>query len=306
MQITQSKTGAGGIVPIPIEPVSALTRTLQVTGWEWKHFLSNRSSWMIGGAAFCFFTGLLAVRNQWGAVLGTTALGQLAELVYDLMLIFGVMLPFLVTDQVAHDYQERMHELLMTTAIPTSIYVLGRYLAAVLISFCLGLALLAAQLLVNLALPFIYPIYPAVNALTTLSLWARLTLPAGLLAGSLCFCLGTLFPRVTAVPKIATSLAWVILALDNDPTDLTWRAYWNPTGAGMITLAYKHFQDLAEAGLKTALNPAGGSELILHLQQNLPDLQPWLAPFLALAGIGLLLGLLTVAGFRRFRSSMNA
>ncbi len=301
MEITQSKTWKG-----PTRPVPFLTSTLQVTGWEWKHFFANRASWMIGGAAFCFFAGLLAIRNQWGAVVGTTALGQMAELVYDLMLIFGVMLPFLVTDQVAHDYQERMHELIMTTAIPTRIYILGRYLAAVLISICLGLVLLAAQLLVNLTLPLMYRNFPPASVLITLALWARLTLPAGLLAGSLCFCLGTFFPRVTAIPKIATSLAWVILALDNDPTDLTWRVYWNPTGAGMVTLAYKHFQDLAEVGLKTTLNPAGQAELILHLQQHLLDLRPWLAPFLALAGIGVLLGLLAMVNFRRFRGSMNA
>ena len=125
----------------------------RLTGWELSHFLASQSSRVLGAAAFCFFAGLLMVRNQWGYVLGTTALGQLAELVYDLMLIFGLILPFLVTDQVAHDYQERMHELLMTTAVSSRIYVLSRYLAALLISLGLAILLLAAQLLVNLVLP---------------------------------------------------------------------------------------------------------------------------------------------------------
>ena len=177
------------------EPVFALKKIMRVTGWELKHFGTGRSNWALAIAAFCFFIGLLGVRNQWGYILGTSAVGQLAELVYDLMLIFGIMLPFLVTDQVAHDYHERMHELLMTTAIPTYIYVLGRYLAVLLISLGLTISLLVAQLLVNIALPVIYPQFPPADPLITLSLWVRLTLPAGMLVGSLCFCLGTLFPR---------------------------------------------------------------------------------------------------------------
>ena len=150
--------------------------------------------WALGIAAFCFFTGLLGVRNQWGYVLGTSALGQLAELVYDLMLVFGVILPFLITDQVAHDYQERMHELLMTTALPTRIYVLGRYLAVLLISLGLAICLLIAQLLVNLALPMMDTHFPSANPFITFSLWVRLAFPAGTLLASLCFCMGTLFP----------------------------------------------------------------------------------------------------------------
>jgi hypothetical protein len=301
MAVVQNLASTAGIRPVP-----GWKKTLEVTAWELRHFGASRSGWALGAAAFGFFVVLLGVRNQWGYVLGTTAMGQMAELVYDLMLVFGVVLPFLVTDRVAHDYQERMHELLMATAVPTRIYVLGRYLAALFVSLGLAITLLAAQLLVNLALPAMDARYPPANPITTFSLWARLTLPAGLLVGSLSFCLGTLFPRLTAIPKLAISIAWIILALDNDPTDLTWRAYWNPSGAGMITLVYQHFQDLAESGLKTALGPAQQAELILRLQQSLPDLRPWLGPFLALAGIGLLLGLLAIASFQRFRSSMNA
>ena len=288
-----------------LAPVSSLKKTLRVTGWELKHFSASRSMWALGIAAFCFFTGLLGVRNQWGYVLGTSALGQLAELVYDLMLVFGVILPFLITDQVAHDYQERMHELLMTTALPTRIYVLGRYLAVLLISLGLAICLLIAQLLVNLALPMMDTHFPSANPFITFSLWVRLAFPAGMLLASLCFCMGTLFPRVTAVPKLASCLAWIILALDNDPTDLTWRAYWNPTGAGMITLAYNQFQELAKKGLKGLLGAGQQAELILRFQQNLPDLRPWVGPFAALTVIGLLLGLLTVVSFQRFRGVMN-
>jgi len=287
--------------------VPTLEKIIQVASWELKHYSSNRSSWAQSAAAFFLFLILMVVRNQWGYILGTTAVGQLAELAYNLMLIFGIMLPFLVTDRVAHDYQERMHELLMATAVPTHVYVLGRYVTTLLISLCLAIVLLVSQLLVNLILPMVYTNFPAADPVVTLSLWLRLTLPAGILVGSLCFCLGTLFPRITAIPKIAMGIAWIILALDNDPTELmrTGRAYWNPTGAGMITLAYKQFQDSASNRLKNTLGAVQRADLIMCLQQSLPDLRPWIGPFLILAVIGLLLGFLTIISFRRFRSVMN-
>jgi len=284
-----------------IEPMSGSKKLIKVVSWELKYYIANQTTWVLYAAAFCFLLGIVSVRNQWGYLLGTTTLGQLAELVYDLMLIFGVMLPFLVTDRVAHDYQQRMHELIMTTPIPTRVYVLGRYLAALLISLSLAIALLAAQILVNFGLALIYSHFPIPDPVTTLMFWGVLTLPVTVLICSLCFCLGTLFPRVTALPKLAECIAWIILALDNDPTDLSWRVYWNPTGAGLMTMAYKQFQDLVQKGLARPLGAAQQAEFILRIQQNMPDVRPWIGPFVALAGIGLLLVFLAVFSFRRFR-----
>ena len=288
-----------------IKSMPAWKKVVKVTGWELKYHVANQTSWVLYAAAFCSFIGILSVRNQWGYLLGTTALGQLAELVYDLMLIFGVMLPFLVTDMIAHDYQQRMHELLMSTSIPTRVYVFGRYLAAVLVSLGLAISLLVSQLLINFVLPLLDNQFPTANPAATLSFWIRLTLPTAILVCSLCFCLGTLFPRLTALPKLAACIAWIILALDNDPTDLTWRAYWNPTGAGMITLLYEEFQELVQKGLPAILGSVQQAEFIQRIQQFMPDLRPWAGPFLALAGIGMLLGFLTVISFNRFRNCLN-
>ena len=94
-------------------------RIIPVAAWELRYTASSSATWGLAGAAFFFFAALVAVRNTWGPLVGTTALGQLAELAYDLMLVFGVMLPFLVTDTVAHDRRQRMHELLMTSSLPT-------------------------------------------------------------------------------------------------------------------------------------------------------------------------------------------
>ena len=73
----------------------------------------------------------------------------------------------------------------------------------------------------------------------------------------------------------------------------------------MITLAYNQFQELAKKGLKGLLGAGQQAELILRFQQNLPDFRPWVGPFAALTVIGLLLGLLTVVSFQRFRGVMN-
>ena len=120
-----------------------------------------------------------------------------------------------------------------------------------------------------------------------------MALPAALLVCGLCFSLGSLWPRHTALPKLAACIAWVILAFDQDPTDLSWRAYWNPTGAGMITLLGDQYQRAVQAAS------------VLSLQQAVPNLQPWLGPFLVLAAVGALLGLASAFGFRRFRETLQ-
>jgi len=269
-----------------------------VAAWELRYFVAVPASWALAGAAFSFFVALSAVRNTWGPVVGTSALGQLAELAYNLMLVFGVMLPFLVTDRVAHDYRQRTHELLMSTALSTRDYIWGRWLAGLAVAFGLALLMLLAQVLVNFGLRFVDPAaYPAADLALTLRGWAVLALPAGIAIGSLCFCLGTLWPRVTTLPKLAVTVAWVILAFDMDPTDLTWRAFWNPTGAGLITLLADRFQ-------QAALTASSAADL-LRLQQVAPSLRPWAGPYWALALIGVLLALVTALGFRRFRECLQ-
>ncbi len=281
-----------------------------VTAWELRRLQVNLASWLQAGGAFFFFLALLWLRNRWEAggplvILGTTSFGQLAELVYGPMLVLGVILPFLVADRVAHDYRERMHELLMTSAIPTWIYVGGRYLACLAVSLGMAALMLAAQLLVNELLPGLETGYPIADPSVTLIFWGRVALPAAILVGSLCFSLGARFPRYTVIVKVAICIAWVILALDQDPRDLGWRAYWNPTGAGMITILFTRFLQQAQANLQNVTPTTRQAEIVLRLQQQMPDLHPWLGPSLVLAVFGIFLGALSALGFRRFRDILE-
>lgn len=301
------------------EPVEILSKANQTSGlnmlaavtlWELRRLRVNLASWLQAGSALLFFLALLCIRNRWDTggplvIVGTTNFGQLAELIFDLMLVYGVILPFLVADRVAHDYRERMHELLMTSAVPTWAYVGGRYLACLLVSLNMAVLMLAAQGLVNALLPAIDPSYPAAQMSAALVFWALVVLPSAVFVGSLCFSLGTQFPRYTVIVKVAACIAWVILALDQDPRDLGWRAYWNPTGAGMITTLLTRFLQDAQASLQQVTGAARQTEVVLHMQQAMPNLTPWLGPYLVLAGLGIVLATLSALGFHRFRDILG-
>lgn len=280
-----------------------------VMTWELRRLWSERFVWILAGAAFFSFVFVLWARNRWVVVdtlpiVGTTRFGQLGELTSGLMLIFGLMLPFLAADGVAHDYRQGVHEILMATAIPTWAYAWGRYLASLLV--CLGLAviLLAAQLVMNTAFSLTDATYPPPDPVAGLLLWTVIALPATVLVCSLCFGLGALFPGFTAVTKLAACMAWVFLALDQDPRDLGWRVYWNPTGSGLATMLIHELGQEIQNGARSVSSAAERYQVTLHLQQQMPDVRPWIGSFLVLAGVGVLLVVLAAARFQRFRDVM--
>ena len=69
--------------------------------------------------------------NDQGHVLmtlyGSSALGQVYQVVAVVMTFFGLLVPFLAADGVARDHRQRTHELVMTTAIPGWTLVAGRF-----------------------------------------------------------------------------------------------------------------------------------------------------------------------------------
>jgi hypothetical protein len=282
----------------------------EVMVWELRRLQASRAIWKIAGMAVVCSTFILFVRNSWGLsdnfrLMGTSAYGQIAELVYGPMLLFGMILAFVAADAVARDYKQRLHELLMTTAVPGWAYVGGRYLASLVVSLALAVALLVTQLAVNEVLAHSDPAYPPQQLATGMTAWGALVIPATIVVASLSFALGTLFPRYSVVPKVVICIAWVILALDTDWRDLGWRDYWNPTGAGMAKLLSLQLIRAAQSGLQATADPSQLIAFALRLQEQAPDLAPWLGPYLTLASLSLVLVVGVALGFRRFRDVLG-
>src|SRR5262249_36873352 len=130
---------------------------LMVLVWELRRLGAGRFGWLAAVVVFCCFAGGVALRFRFVLtdttfLLGTTAFGQLAVMVYNLMPVFGVILPFVSADGVARDYHQRVHELLMTTTMPAWAYIAGRYLAALLVGLGIAALLISAQVTANAAL----------------------------------------------------------------------------------------------------------------------------------------------------------
>lgn len=282
----------------------ALKAVFNAAGAGLMDVFSSRSSWLIAGTGLGLYAGLFWIRNQWGDVPGTTTLGQLAELVDNLMWVLGILLPFLVTDVLTTRADGLGRPALLgRTALLGRSALLGRYLAVLAVSLGLAAVMLAVALLANLAFPRLESQFPPADSLLTIAWWARFAVPAAILVGSVCFCLGGFFPRFTLAPKLAVCAAWIWLALPPDPADLSWRVYWNPTGAGLITQVMAQYQAAVQRQIQTTAGIPSIPGVLLRLQQAAPVLSPWTGPFLALAGVGLLLGLAGVFYFGQGKES---
>ena len=174
---------------------------------------SGTSGRLAGASSCCWGRPLWASWPNWSTTL---------------MLVFGLMLPFLVTDLVAHDFQQRMHELVMTCACRLDLRW-GRYLAALLVS--LGLALIsAAQFMVNAALHLTDAGYPAASLATTLTFWALLVIPPDHPGRQPVFRPGHPVAALTVIVKLAfvsPGLSWRSIT-----TPATWAGAPTGTRAG--------------------------------------------------------------------------
>jgi ABC-type transport system involved in multi-copper enzyme maturation permease subunit len=292
---------------------------LNVLIWELHRFRASRLFWLQAFGCFCFLLfltwalhaseGFATVSNnvQISAFVAGTSAGGLLHTLPTVLLVLVLFLPFVTADGVTHDLNRRTHELLLTTALPTWAYVWGRYLAGLLMSLALALLLLASILLMGGLLHLTDSAYPLPQLGAVLLLWVGMVLPATILVSSFGFALSTLLPRLSTLFKVVILVAWIVGAeviprgLGNTPPP-PWYVNWDPTSA--VTALVLHHSYSISLG-PTITSEAQLQQLILTVENKMPDLAGWFAPHLLLAGFSLLLVLIAAIAFKRSRDVLN-
>jgi len=273
-----------------------LPRTRDVLGWELRRRVSSRRSWVLLACVALFFAVYLVLT----APLGITPTGQpipdpetsphgmLHEVVVVVLPLFGMLLPFLAADGVARDARQRVHELLMATRVSSRAYVSGRYLAVLLLGLVLSVELLVVIWAVDVMLHATRSGYPAPQFGPLVTIWVLTVLPAMVLLLSLSFALGTLWPRLSNLLKLAVLLGWIGLYVVGAEQILGHLPGWAQRLDPTSYLLYAAGQSRAVPGATP--DPT-----------RLPALQPWVLPHVGLVVLGVALAVAAVAGFRRFR-----
>ena len=298
----------------------------RVIAWELRRFRASRLFWFQALGLFGFLllmTWALHAPDQIGAgvsvggggvslngfVAGTSA-GGLLRTLPTVLVVLALLLPFVTADGVTRDLNRRTHELLMTTPLPTWAYVWGRYLAGLVISLGLALLLLVSLLGMGGLLHLTIAEYPAPEIGTVLLLWTGMVLSATILVSSFGFALSTLLPRLSTLSKAVVMVAWLVGALVI-PLSLhghsalpppSWYVNWDPTSGitarGLLS-AY------AINPNPTTTNETQFQQLILSVENKVPDLAGWFAPHLLLAALSLLLVLIAALAFKRSRDVLS-
>ena len=294
---------------------------LTVLQWELRRFSSSRLFWLQALGFFVFVLVSLGLGLQpstftlfgslSGFVAGTSAWGLLQYLPIGLILLLGLLLPFINADGVTRDVQRRTHELVMTTALPSWAYVWGRYLVGLLMSLGLAVLMLVAILGTGVIFHLTITDYPAPDIGNVLVLWGGMVVSATILLSSVSFALGSLFPRQSTLVKIVILLAWFIgitilpRVLRDTSGPPAWYVAWDPTSAvtarGVLLQYDANFQNQAAH----LTSEAQLQHILLSVENQMPNLGTWLAPHLLLAGLSLLLVLLAALSFQRFRNTFG-
>jgi len=279
-----------------------------VLSWELRRLVASRSTLVIAACTQLFFVLILLFKHSWSSNVetarggtsvvsetlfmpGSSPRGMLHEVIFVTLLLFGMFLPFVAADGVARDFRQRVHELLMTTQIPSAAYVLGRYLATMLLGLLLSLELLFAVYGVDVALHLSVHGYPMPVLSTLLYIWALAVVPATVLVASLSFMLGTLWPKLANIMKLAVLLGWIgIFIYGQSLTNSAWSTlymHWDPTSYPM---------DVAWSIRVDPNAPPSPAQLF-----RLPPLHAFVLPHIGLVLIGFSLAAMAAFGFRRFR-----
>jgi len=296
---------------------------VSVLAWEIRRFRTSRRFWLQALGFFCLVLALMwygqmpaqfSTPTASGSVDGTSAWGLLLTIPIDAMLLV-LFLPFMNADGVTRDLSRRTHELLMTTALPNWAYIWGRYLAGLLISLGMAALLLVAILGMGWLLSLTTPAYPAPNVGAVLLLWGGMVVPAVVLVSNVSFVLGTLFPRRANLVKIVILVMWIVAAvilpdLVSRPAAHSsfpaWYMNWDPTSRTTAIGMFPQYQTSFDALSHTATTSAQLQNLVLSIENKMPDVSAWLAPHLIETLLSLLLVVVAMFAFRRFRTAFEA
>ena len=293
-----------------------------VMTWELRRLAAGRASLITALLITLFFAAIVLIKHEWSIGLdplasagvpiwASTSFGQAYEMVCVLLLFFGMLVPFLTTDAVARDYRTGVHELLMASAVSSSAYVWGRYLAALLSALLAAVLMVVGMIASDIVLHAAVPGFPAPSPLAWAPAWLVLIVPTVVFFGSLAFALGALWPRHAMLWKVAVLLAWVALTLLVGPGSLSDRVTsWVPTSTAALRFItpggvfarplVKQYVAASSSGAKAAARA-----LAVRLQQEQVRLTPWLAPRAVLLVVGVACVALVAVTFRRFRDDLN-
>lgn len=271
-------------------------------------------------------------RGVWVAALATAALGALQasmirqtpwgawnHFVFTAMLS-TLLLAFTIGDQIHRDRDHRLDGVLLSTPIPTAIYVIGKYLAA--LAALLGLAGigLAAALLLDRFEAWPEPSlflgqsdFPSLGTRPYLIAWGLLVLTPLLFGAALMFAGGTLAPGGRVAASLVVLALWLILPLFVG----SWPAVLDVTALGAQSRQGAPYVDEAAANLAREelgraqynpdrLSPVIKARIVRSLQGRVPPPLPGVffanrALFLGLAGALIGLTVLGVAQQRQGR-----
>ena len=266
-----------------------------VIAWELRRYRASRLFWLQALGFFglvLFVTWVSQMPSQFnlgngnvtfiGFVAGTSVWGLLLTLPTGVLLLLGLLLPFVNADGVSRDLSRRTHELLMTTPLPNWAYVWGRYLVCLLMSLGLALLLLAGLLGMGVMLHLTDPTYPSPELGPVLLLWVGMVMTATVVVSSLSFALGTVFLRQSTLVKIVIMLAWFIGVLvlpggGGQTGSPSWYSNWDPTSATTALSLLTGYQAAFNKLLHAATSAA-------EFQQGLIALENHGAKYLRLVG----------------------
>jgi ABC-type transport system involved in multi-copper enzyme maturation permease subunit len=309
-------------------PSGYLKPLFSVMGWELRRFLASRLFWIQAAGYLlltCFVVWATRVGLQFSAplnpgqpdngtfsgfVAGTSVWGLLSLIPIYLVLL-AVLLPFVNAEGITRDLNRRTHELLMTTALPNWAYIWGRYLVGLLISLGLAVLMLGAILGMGAIFHLTIPNYPLPPTNGVIMLWIGMVLPATVLISSLSFMLGTLFSRQANLVKIALLVVWIILTFvipsnyDSQHKLPAWYVNWDPTSfATTYTLLGGYNPFNLQPGVQRTV--AQWRQLLLTVENKPANLAGWFGPHLLIIALSLLLVVVAMFTFRRFRNTFGA